>query len=266
MLATPAALKPRLRVRGEEPSAIAAVKGDARMAQGHRRGGGRPRAPDAARRRRHPRRLPAAHASPRLRAHRRARTRARRGNHNERRPFIAGLVVDHFRRAYRHALVDAYRRDRARARRRRAVVAARTKSPTSRWPRHWRGGAGPRGLRAASSRRGSARARGARRARAHVADPQRRELVNDLFGFEALIRSASEVCSRREEQRACSASAIADVTKVDWTEADLALIDEADSLLGSVAAARARPPRPPARGVTRDGERAWSTTSESGAT
>ena len=47
-LATPAALKPRMRVRGTESVAAAAVKGDRADGQGHRRGDRRPRTRDAA--------------------------------------------------------------------------------------------------------------------------------------------------------------------------------------------------------------------------
>ena len=75
-----------------------------RMAQGDRRRDRRPRAADAARRRRRARRLRAAAAPARLAPHRRAHAR-RRGTHNERRPYVAGLVLDHFRREYRRALV-----------------------------------------------------------------------------------------------------------------------------------------------------------------
>ena len=89
MLATPAALKPRLRVRGEEPSPVAAVKGDARMAKVIA-------AAVADRERPMPRDVMVTLDGYRLRMRRRdsarivERTRARRGNHNERRPFITG--------------------------------------------------------------------------------------------------------------------------------------------------------------------------------
>ena len=73
------------------------------------------------------------------------------------------------------------------------------------------------------------------------------ELVNDLFGFEALIRSASDGVLTPAEQRGLFRVRIPDVSQVAWTDADLPLIDEADSLLGSVSAARAAgAARPPA--------------------
>ena len=75
-LATPAALKPRLKVRGTEPDAAAAVKGDVRMAKVIAARDRRSRAADAARRRRQPRRLRAADASARLDPHHRAGARA----------------------------------------------------------------------------------------------------------------------------------------------------------------------------------------------
>ena len=113
-LATPAALKPRMRVRGTESVAAAAVKGDARMAKviaaavGDRE---RPMPRDVVARRSTATCCGSAGATPPASSE---RAHARRGSHNERRPFVASMVLDHFRREYRRALVRAYRADRAR--------------------------------------------------------------------------------------------------------------------------------------------------------
>jgi DNA helicase IV len=66
------------------------------------------------------------------------------------------------------------------------------------------------------------------------------ELVHDLFSFEALIRSASDSVLSREEQRSLFRPRSESVRDVDWTEGDVALVDEADALLGPVEAARPR--------------------------
>jgi len=112
-LATPAALKPRLKVRGTESEATAAVKGDVRMAKVIA-------AAIGDRERPMPRDVVVSLDGYVLRMQRRdssrivERAHARRGTHNERRPFVAGMVFDHFKREYRRALVRAYRADRAR--------------------------------------------------------------------------------------------------------------------------------------------------------
>ena len=124
------------------------------------------------------------------------RAHARRGSHNERRPFLAGMVLDHFRREYRRALVRAFRADRARLDPQGTLdftpdrSAARVVDPTV----------------AASLARGeaappewedelSARLRRAPQVRATLDRMwpvlSGAELVHDLFGFEALVRSAS---------------------------------------------------------------------------
>ena len=103
-LATPAALKPRLRVGATESSAVASVKGDVRMAKVIA-------AAIGDRERPMPRDVVVALDGYVLRLRRRDSTRiierahARRGTHNERRPYVAGLLFDHFRREYRRALV-----------------------------------------------------------------------------------------------------------------------------------------------------------------
>jgi hypothetical protein len=66
------------------------------------------------------------------------------------------------------------------------------------------------------------------------------ELVHDLFSFPGLIRSAADGTLSRADQEGLYRPRSADVREVRWTEADLALIDEADALLGTPESARPR--------------------------
>ena len=69
------------------------------------------------------------------------------------------------------------------------------------------------------------------------------ELVHDLFSFPALIRSAADGILRRDEYEALHRPRSASVRDVEWTDGDVALIDEADALLGSPVSARLLPRR-----------------------
>ncbi len=113
MLAVPSSLKPRLVVRSVDPRPTAVLKGDRRMAQviaNAIRDRERPM----------PRDVTAVIDGHRVTLRRREarriveRTRARRGSHNERRPYLTSLVFDHFRREYQRALVAEFRRSRER--------------------------------------------------------------------------------------------------------------------------------------------------------
>ena len=64
--------------------------------------------------------------------------------------------------------------------------------------------------------------------------------MNDLLGFEALIRSASKDVLTPDEQRLLLRERVPDVREVAWTDADLPLLDEADAILGPKSAARPR--------------------------
>src|SRR5207244_4637011 len=66
------------------------------------------------------------------------------------------------------------------------------------------------------------------------------DLMNDLFGFSALVRSAADGLLTDAEQALLHRARNRDVANVRWTEDDVALIDEADSRLGPVEAARPR--------------------------
>ena len=147
--------------------------------------------------------------------------------HNERRPYIAGLVIDHFRREYRRALVDAYR-DRITVD---DVTVAALLSRGEPAPEDWEEDLTDRLRRAPEVRAALERMwpvlSGA-------------ELVNDLLGFEALIRSASKDVLTPDEQRLLLRERVPDVRDVAWTDADLPLLDEADAILGPKSAARPR--------------------------
>jgi len=206
-LATPAGLKPQFRVRAVDPDDVAVVKGDSRMARVVER---------ALRDRQHP--------LPRdvvftldgvvLRLSRREsqrvieRAQRRRGTHNEQRPHVVRQVVDvlatQFRRALGPAAPDDPDWEREVTRRIRRIPEVRVALERM-WP--VLGGA---------------------------------ELIHDLFSFDELVRSAADGILKRDEQRGLVRPRSADVRDVAWTEGDLALIDEADALLGSPDAARPR--------------------------
>jgi DNA helicase IV len=243
-LATPAALKPRLKVRATESAAAAVVKGDARMAKVIA-------AAIGDRERPMPRDVVVVLDGYVLRLRRRdssrivERAHARRGSHNERRPYVAGLVLDHFRREYRRALVRAYRADRARLDADATLdlpaerSAARVADPTV-------AAALARGEAAPGEWEDELSARLRRQPEIHATLDRMwpvlsgSELVHDLFGFDALIRSAAGGVLTEAEQRLLFRARESDVADVAWTEADLALVDEADSLLGPPSAARPR--------------------------
>lgn len=206
-LATAAGLKPQYRVRATDPDAVAIVKGDARMARVVAR---------ALRDRERP--LPrdlvfaldgvvlrlTRHESRRIVE----RARRRRGTHNERRPYVVRQVVDRLRVQYRAALGAAAPDD-----------ADWDRDLAARLRRH-------PDVRAALDRMWPVLS-GA-------------ELIHDLFSFEALIRSAADGILSRAEQAGLFRPRARSVRDVEWTEADLALIDEADALLGPPEAARPR--------------------------
>ncbi len=238
VLATPAALKGRLRVGAVESAAVAVVKGDARMAKvvaAAARDRERPLPRDVATR---------LDGYP-LRMRRRdsvrllERVRGRRGTHNERRPYVTSLVIDHFRREYRRALIDAYRRDQERLTSERDVLGSSPAiADVNVAALLSRGDAAPREWESELAAR-------LRRLPEIKAILERiwpvlsgAELVHDLLGFEALVRSAARGVLNPEEQRVLARPRSSSVTAVSWTEADLALIDEADALLGPTSAAR----------------------------
>jgi DNA helicase IV len=225
VLATTSTLKPAIPVRATEPAATAALKGDVRMARVIA-------GAVADRERAMPRDVVVTLGSHRLRLRRRdsarivERTRARRGTHNERRPYLAGLVMDHFRREYRRALVAAYR-DRGTAD---DVTVAALLARGEPAPEEWEQDLTDRLRRAPEVKAALERMwpvlSGA-------------ELVNDLFGFEALVRSAADGILSVHEQQLLVRERVP-VRDVAWTDADVALVDDADAILGPRSAARPR--------------------------
>ncbi len=229
-LATVAGLKPQLTVTGTEAPAVAAVKGDVRMARVLQRA--------LADRERPPRadteiivdglRLRIRRSDCRRileRAHR------QRGTHNARRPLVERWLVDKLVGTYRSAMArsqreltpfaggsDAYDPNVA-------AALARGDAPPPEWEQELR--------------RRLLRHRDVRmlleRMWPVLTGP---ELVHDLLSFEGLIRSASDGILSAEHQRSLFRPRSPDVRSVAWTEADLALVDEADSLLGPPEAAR----------------------------
>jgi DNA helicase IV len=242
-LTTPAGLKPQLVVTADDRPDVAAVKGDARMAAVVTKA-------LTDRERGLPRDLMVTIDGHRLRLGRRdsarivERVRRWRGTHNERRPQMTRLVLDHLRDQYHRSLVRAYHRDR-----RRITMAAPALFPRGggeevvdlpvaaalsrgdRPPQEWDDELSGRIKRLPEVRAALDRMwpvlTGA-------------ELLHDLFGFVALIRSAADGTLTRAEQQGLHRPRSDDLRNVAWTEADLALIDEADALLGPPEAARPR--------------------------
>jgi DNA helicase IV len=214
-LSTMSGLKPTYRALTEDTPDAARVKGDRRMARVVRR---------ALQDREHPlpRDVVVMVDGNLLRVSRSAservvgRARRRRGPHNAKRPGVVRAVVDQLRGQYRQALGAAAPDDPdwdreldARLRRLPEVRAALERM----WP-VLSGG----------------------------------ELIHDLFSFPGLIRSAAGGVLSSDEQTLLRRDRSASVREVPWTPADLALIDEADALLGPPEAARPRRRRGRSRG------------------
>jgi len=237
-LATLAGLKPRLTLSGSEPEAVAAVKGDARLAEVITRA-------LADRERALPRDTVFVLDGVRLRIRRRdsarivERARSRRGSHNSRRPLVVQMLLDLLVARYRQGLVDAYRAaplfdpgdDAGAVDPTVAATLARGEAPPEGWEAELR-----------------ARLRGQPEVRAALERMwpvlTGAELVHDLFSFTALIRSAADGVLTRDEQVGLHRPRSASVREVPWTPADVALVDEADALLGAPEEARPRRRRP----------------------
>ena len=243
-LATPAALKPQVTVRAVDSDAVAAVKGDARMADVIARA-------LRDRERAVPRDVVVVLDGHRLRLRTRdasrivERARRRRGTHNERRPSVARAVIDHLRDQYRRSLVRAYEEGAEALRAAPPALFgleddddAEVDLPVA--------SALARGERAPDEWEAELAAR--IRALPEVRAALERmwpvltgaELVHDLFSFPALIRSAVDGALSRAEQEGLHRPRSENIRAVPWTAADVPLIDEADALLGPVEAARPR--------------------------
>jgi DNA helicase IV len=239
LLSTIAGLKPRLRAGAKDTPELAAVKGDARMASVITRAVAdreRPLAHD----------LVILIDGLRLRLTRADTVRvveaARRrpANHNERRPLVVRRVIDMLVSRYKAAAIRAFRERREDSNVTNlferdgafdvsiAGTLTRGEAPPDGWEQELR-----------SRLRGLVDVREALDRMWPALSGV--ELVNDLFGFRALVHSAAAGVLTDAEQLALHRRRDADLSHVRWTEADIALVDEADFLLGPVEAAR--PPR-----------------------
>lgn len=234
-LATITGLKPQLRPHGVDAARLAAIKGDLRMVAVLRRA--------LADRERPPREdLEIVVDRLRLRVTRRdlrrllERARRQRGSHNARRPLVERMLVDRLVGQYRNAMARTHRdvltlegigdadEDYEPTI---AAALSRGDAPPPDWERELRDRLRSRPeVRIALERMWPVLS-GA-------------ELVHDLFSFEALIRSAADDVLSREEQRGLHRPRAEDLRHIPWTDADVALVDEAEALLGPVEAARPR--------------------------
>jgi DNA helicase IV len=238
-LTTISGLKPRLRVSATDLRQVAELKGDARMARVIQHAVAdreRPLARD----------LIVLIDGLRVRLSRSdtARviegTRRRRATHNENRQYVARRLYDLLVARYKNAAIRAYRE---------RSIDAPADNVTSIFDRDSaldatiastlaRGEPTPEGW--------EQELRARFRTRPEVKEALERmwpvlsgaELVNDLFGFRALVRSASKSVLNDDEHELLHRRRDPDVLRAPWTEADLALVDEADALLGPVEAAR----------------------------
>jgi DNA helicase IV len=240
-LSTIAGLRPSVRVRATENDAAAALKGDARMAKVVER---------AVRDRERPLRTDFTLVLDglQLRIRRRETVRLvegvqrRRGSHNELRPHLTQRFVDLLVARYKAAAVRSYQRRDA---------DAAPDNVTSLFDRDSTldvgvAGALVRGEAPPEGWEPELRARF--RARPEVKEALDRmwpvlsgaDLVNDLFGFSALVRSAADGLLTDAEQALLHRARSREIASVQWTEDDVPLIDAADARLGPVEAARPR--------------------------
>lgn len=244
-LTTIGGLKPQLSSRPREVPEVATVKGDIRMASVVAKAVGD-------RQRGLPRDVPLAVDGLRviLRRNDSARVvqgaRRLRGTHNARRLTLVRRTIDMLVARYKSAAVRAYQESRIDSSPTGAQLQFGDRSPAA-------GGPDPLIARALAS--GEPLPEGWER---ELADRLRRrpevrealdrmwpvlsgpELINDLFGFRALVRSAADAILDDDEQELLHRPRSHDVTHAAWTDADVAIIDEADALLGPVEAARPR--------------------------
>jgi DNA helicase IV len=240
-LSTIAGLRPSLKIRGIDSAAAGALKGDARMESVIER---------AVADRERPLRdeFTLLIDGLQLRVRRRETVRLidnvhrRRGTHNELRPHLVQRFVDILVARYKEAAIRSYHR------RAEDAPAENVRSLFDRDSTLDAGVAGAlvRGEAPPEGWEQDLRAR--MRGRREVKEALDRmwpvlsgpDLVNDLFGFSALVRSAARDVLTDDEQTVLHRARARDITTVAWTEDDVALVDEADSRLGPVEAARPR--------------------------
>ena len=161
------------------------------------------------------------------------RVRRKPGTHNEKRPIVERMVLDRLLSQYRDAMTTSQREmfeiedgdgqyDAQVAR-----SIARGEAPPPEWEREIRGR-----LRRTPEIRALLERMWPVLAGA--------ELVHDLFSFAGLVRSAADGVLHRAAQARLVRPRSPSVRAVPWTDADVALVDEADALCGPVEAARPR--------------------------
>src|SRR4051812_30715245 len=252
-LSTISGLKPRVRIEATEPRAVAELKGDARMARVIQR---------AVTDRERPltRDLIVLIDGLRVRLSRSDTARViegarrRRNTHNENRQYVARRLYDLLVARYKNAAIRSYRE---------RSIDSPAPNVTSIFDRDSSFDA----TIASTLARGEPTPEGWEqelrvrfRSRPEVKEALERmwpvlsgpELVNDLFGFRALVRSASTSALDENEQELLHRPRHPDAAHAPWTEADLALVDEADALLGPVEAARPTTRRRNGNGKTYD--------------
>lgn len=152
----------------------------------------------------------------------------RRGSHNSRRPYVVQRVLDHLERDYLRVIAD---RDDLTADDRSAVSAVvRKEKPDRDW---------------SDDLRQRIRERPETREILERMWPvlSGAELLREMSGFPELVRSASADVLTPEEQELLVRDRGPDLASMRWSVADVALIDEADELLGPTSDAHPRPPR-----------------------
>lgn len=253
-LTTLAGLKPGLNTTASDAPAVAALKGDARMAEVIARAvadRGRPLRDD----------LTFSIDGLRIRLTRDASARIvqsarrRRGPHNARRPYVVRRFLDRLVREY-EATAASYHRARRLDRPATLPFADDVALEVEVGNGHGStAGEAPDPLVAGALARGDtppdgfeAELRSRLRRHPAVREALERmwpaidgaELVNDLLGFPALIRSASDGILGEGEQALLRRPRSAEPRTAAWSEADAALVDEADHLLGALELARPR--------------------------
>ncbi len=161
------------------------------------------------------------------------RTRQKPGSHNQRRPIVERMLLDRLVAQYRNALARTHQQmlaiddDEGHYDPSVARALARGESPSPEWEQEIVG-----------------RLRRVPEVRILLERMwpmvSGQELVHDLFSFRALIRSAADSLISRDDQRRLERDRSASVKDVPWTDADAALVDEADAICGPVEAARPR--------------------------
>jgi DNA helicase IV len=244
-LTTIGGLKPQLDARRREIPSVAAVKGDARMAAVVAKA-------VADRQRPLPRDvfLSVDGLGVTLSRDESARVvlgaRRLRGTHNERRRAVVRRTIDLLVARYKNAAIRVYEESR---------VDSGPSGSSTLFQQSFAAAGGPDPLITRALASGEPLPEGWER---DLADRLRRrpevrealermwpvlsgpELINDLFGFRALVRSAAAGILDASDQDLLHRPRAHDASRCEWNDADVAVIDEADALLGPVEAARPR--------------------------